>query len=74
MQLTEILGTKARLRLHGMMNAYDEILSTKHQHQPSRMLGELLSGRRFVIPEHGFLDEAAQFDMSGVPSTPSRNR
>jgi DNA replication protein DnaC len=44
MERTEVLGMMARLGLHGMRNAYDEILSTtlKRQHQPSRMLGELL--------------------------------
>jgi hypothetical protein len=44
MERTEVLGMMARLGLHGMRNAYDEILSTtlKRQQQPSRMLGELL--------------------------------
>lgn len=45
MERSEILTTMSALKLYGMKNAYDEIISTaiKREHQPERIVSDLLS-------------------------------
>ena len=44
MERTEVLAMMGELRLHGMKNAYDELLAValKRQHAPQRFAGDLL--------------------------------
>ena len=44
MERTEVLAMMGELRLHGMRNAYDELLAAalKRQHAPQRFAGDLL--------------------------------
>lgn len=45
MERSEILTTMSALKLYGMKNAYDEIISTaiKREHQPERIVSDLLT-------------------------------
>ena len=45
MERSEILATMGELKLYGMKAAFDEIIATavKHQHEPQRIVGDLLS-------------------------------
>ncbi len=45
MDRSEILSTMNALKLHGMKNAYDEIIATaiKREHQPDRVVSDLLT-------------------------------
>ena len=44
MKRSQVLDAMSQLKLHGMKAAYDEILAAavKRQHDPQRMIGELL--------------------------------
>jgi len=45
MERAEILTAMGELKLHGMKDAYDEIIATavKRQHEPQRVVGDLLT-------------------------------
>ena len=45
MERAEILATMSELKLYGMKAAFDEIITTavKRQHEPQRVVGDLLS-------------------------------
>ena len=45
MERTQLFDLMGELKLYGMKAAYDEIMATavKHQHEPQRIVGDLLS-------------------------------
>ncbi|CAN2536319.1 hypothetical+protein [Methylocapsa aurea] len=53
MERTKLFDLMGELKLFGMRNAYDEVMSSgiKRQHEPPRIVGDLLS-RREIAEKH----------------------
>jgi hypothetical protein len=53
MERAEILATMSELKLYGMKAAFDEIITAavKRQHEPQRVVGDLLTAEITEKPE-----------------------
>ena len=66
MERSEILATMGELKLYGMKAAFDEIITTavKRQHEPQRIVGDLLSAEGVALGSSQFGQVAAEQDSS----------
>jgi DNA replication protein DnaC len=80
MERTEILDLMARLKLHGMRAAYDEVMTAgiKRRHEPPCILGELLAAEiaekrarsikyQLTIAKLPLAKDIDDFDFAGTP-------
>jgi len=80
MERTQVLDLMGNLKLYGMRNAYDEIMSTgiKRQHEPPRIVGELLSAEiaekqarsikyQMTLAKLPLAKDIDDFDFTGTP-------
>ena len=53
MERTQVLDLMSTLKLYGMRSAYDEIMGNgiKRQHEPPRIVGDLLQSEIALAPE-----------------------
>jgi len=80
MERTQVLDLMGNLKLYGMRNAYDEIMATsiKRQHEPPRIVGELLSAEiaekqarsikyQMTLAKLPLAKDIDDFDFTGTP-------
>jgi hypothetical protein len=58
MERTDVLELMSTLKLYGMRAAYDEVMATgiKRRHEPSRIVGDLLSAEIAALFDRGYAD------------------
>ena len=80
MERTEVLELMAKLKLHGMRAAYDEVMTAgiKRRHEPPRILGDLLAAEiaekqarsikyQLTIAKLPLAKDIDDFDFAGTP-------